>query len=307
MKNIFFNNTIIDPSIELRPTIRISPFNEEYIYINEVQIHIAEEYLRKRFNNYVLTVKGRNAIDLALSYYNLKKDDVVTILTTSDNFYISSCVTKTIEKYCLWSRKISNKTKVIFVNHEFGYPYQNLQAIKDYNIPIIEDCAHSFISQDRDGLVGNLGDFAIYSLSKFFPMQLGGILSVNKEDIKIANILDESYEKYILKNITYNVNNLNDICNNRLKNYCYLKEQLRDIGINPFFDENEKTIPGVFLFNWHSNINYALLKEFMQSNGVECSVFYGKNAFFIPVHHNLTNSQLDYMISLLKYFYINLF
>ena len=50
------------------------------------------------------------------------------------------------------------------------------------------------------------------------------------------------------------------------------------------------------------DIDYPTLKELMQRNGVESSVFYGKNAFFVPVHQNLTKEDLDYMIKLLNYY-----
>ena len=76
----------------------------------------------------------------------------------------------------------------------------------------------------------------------------------------------------------------------------------RYIGISPFFLLEKKSIPGVFLFKWEDNIDYNSLKIFMQNNGVESSVFYGKSAFYIPVHQQLDMFHLDYMITLLKYF-----
>lgn len=92
------------------------------------------------------------------------------------------------------------------------------------------------------------------------------------------------------------------IIEKRLWNYNYLKEQLMPIGISPFFDLEEGVVPGVFLFSWRDDIDYPKLKEFMQRNGVESSVFYGKNAYFIPMHHNLAKNELDYMIDLLRYY-----
>ena len=44
------------------------------------------------------------------------------------------------------------------------------------------------------------------------------------------------------------------------------------------------------------------LKIFMQSNGVESSIFYGEDAFFIPVHQNLKDLDLDYFVTLIEYF-----
>jgi hypothetical protein len=77
---------------------------------------------------------------------------------------------------------------------------------------------------------------------------------------------------------------------------------LKPLGIQPFFKLEKGTVPGVFLFRWRDDINYPRLKEYMQANGVESSVFYGENAFFIPLNHALKTYQLDYMITLLKHF-----
>lgn len=73
MKNIIFKDYIFDTSIELKPSIRISPFNEEYLNLPINDTLDGEFYLKNRFYNYRLTIKGRSAIELALSYYQLKK------------------------------------------------------------------------------------------------------------------------------------------------------------------------------------------------------------------------------------------
>lgn len=301
MNNTLFHDYIINPSVELTPTIRISPFNAENILTPKCNDEtIAKEYLDSRFSNYIITAKGRDAIDLALSYYHLTASDVVSIVTTSDNYYISSCVTKCIEKYCSWSRVISEKTKVIFVNHEFGYPCQKLHDLKKYGLPIIEDCAHSFMSADEKSSIGKIGDFVIYSFPKFFPMQIGGLLVSNK----LTELhINQTVENYVLANLSSYIPILETICSSRLNNYKYLERQLSSLGIQPYFPLEWNIYPGVFLFKWYANINYSLLKEFMQRNGVESSVFYGQNAFFIPVHHNLNQNHLDYMVALLNYFY----
>ena len=294
MRNKYFHDYIVDAASELTPAIRISPFQNENLCVPKCSEDIAKEYLNSRFLNYIITVKGREAIDIALSHYKLDRDDIVSIVTTSENFYISSCVTKCIEKYCSWSRVISDRTKVIFVNHEFGYPHEQLRKLQSYGLPIIEDCAHAFISEDSESLIGHIGDFVIYSLPKFFPMQIGGLLVSDKHDVSRHDYLDEDTRKNILKHLSSNIPAIDTFIKVRLKNYEYLCEQLSPIGICPFFNLGENVVPGVFLFKWLPNINYPALKEFMQRNGVESSVFYGQNAFYIPIHQNLDQNQLNF-------------
>lgn len=297
------NNFIINPTIEVTPSIRISPFMESDLAPFNADVEIAREYLLERFHNYLFTIKARDAISLALSYYGLLKDDVVTILTTSNNYYISGCVTKEIEKHCLWSREISNRTKLLFVNHEFGYPFEELESLKKYGIPIIEDCAHTFMSKDNASQIGKIGDFVIYSLPKFFPMQIGGILVSDKLNLSfIDNQISFNNQYYILNHLSMYLPSLNNIVERRISNYMYLTKKLTNIGISPFFPLRNGIVPGVFLFKWDDDIDYSLLKVFMQKNGVESSVFYGKSGFFIPTHHKLEKYHLDYMINLLKYF-----
>ena len=301
--SVIYRNYVVSPSPELCPTYRISPFSERFITGRNEDKSKALDYLKSRFNNYCLMRKGRTAISKALVFYDLKPADVVSILTTSENFYISSCVTREIEKFCLWSRTITPNTKILFVNHEFGYPYKDLVQLKRYGLPIIEDCAHTFFS--KNDTIGKVGDFVIYSLPKVFPLQLGGILSSNQEDLFLQSDLTTEEQNYLLENLAYHFPRHAEIIAKRKFNYHLFCEKLKSLSIRPFFElsDNEDIVPGVFLFHWNDDLDYTQLKLFMQANGVESSVFYGKNAYFIPIHDFLREEDIDYICMLLEYFY----
>lgn len=316
MKNILKNGFILDASIELVPKISISPFHEVFYNTeDDSEIVIAEDYLEQRFGTYKLFLKARNAIYAVLRSFDLSKEDVVTIFTSSGNFYISSCVTKEIEKVCKWSREISEKTKVIFINHEFGYSmdvsdYSKILELKKQNsaLKLVEDCAHTFFSNSK--VIGSQADYVIYSLPKSFSMQIGSILVSNSHNLENEFSdceLSKNYRKYILSCFSRYAKNIENYKDRQIQNYEYLKNKLKHLGITPFFKkhiiEKNETVPSVFLFTWYDRIDYPKLKEFMQSNGVESSVFYGQNAFFIPCNYALTKDELDYMIALLEHFY----
>ena len=260
------------------------------------------DYLNNRFGIWHYTEKAREAIKIALSFYDLSEDDVVTILTTSANFYISSCVTTAIETVCKWSRDILPKTKVIFVNHEFGYPYEGIEMLKESGYPIIEDCAYAFFSESIDGNIGKVGDFAIYSLPKAFPVESGGILVCNNPSIVLKSMLPSTTEEKLHRDLASYFKCIETIKASRIFNYNFLLSNLELLGVEPFFDLNEGVVPGVFLFKWYDTIDYPALKVYMQAHGVECSVFYGENAFFIPVHHLLTKNDMLYFCELLRNF-----
>lgn len=301
---------VLNPDHYLLPSFRISPFSTKDISINH-DLPVSDKidnYFSERFNseNFIYTINGRQALNKALSYYQLKNDDIVTILTTSGNFYISSCVTNEIEKFCKWNRKITGKTKVILVNHEFGYPFKNLIDLKKHNLPIIEDCAHSFFSDDRDHSLGNIGDFVIYSFPKMFQVQIGGLLKINI-NYKISKnlLIDKNYSQYIKNVLSHYIAYKEDIIEYRIKNYQTLAKKINELGYNERFKLEEGIVPGVFLFKTDKpgmNINLAELKEHFYNHGVQCSVFYGEEAFFLPVHQGIKNTDIDYFLYILNFF-----
>lgn len=298
ISNILYKNIVVDASSELVPSIQIAPLNLGLMSQPERVPDALEVFSTDK--NVSLHKKARYAIKAALDDLQLRKDDFVTILTTSGNFYVSGCVTKTIEQVCRWNREVCPETKAILVIHEFGYPYNGLCELKKYGLPIIEDCAYAYFSKDEE--IGQVGDYVIYSLPKAFNMQLGGVMVSNNQ---VSNGTTDAEVDYILSHLSCGLKEKQAIIEKRLQNYDYLCKVLAPFGITPFFKLNEGVVPGTFLFKWHDDIDYPALKEFMQRNGVESSVFYGKNAFFIPMHHNLAKNELDYMIRLLNYYIEN--
>jgi perosamine synthetase len=75
--------------------------------------------------------------------------------------------------------KIDRETRVLLVPHYFGFP-QDMPALRAFcderRIALIEDCAHAFFGISGGRALGSLGDFAIASLTKFFPVRDGGCL-----------------------------------------------------------------------------------------------------------------------------------
>lgn len=105
------------------------------------------------------------------------------------------------------------KLSAIIVTHLFGIP-NDIEIIKKVcpGIPIIEDCAHAYLSKINGKPTGNSGDFSVFSigLGKFPSIGSGGILRVNNnlyaQEVKNAfSYLDEqSFKKEfvsIFKNI----------------------------------------------------------------------------------------------------------
>jgi dTDP-4-amino-4,6-dideoxygalactose transaminase len=302
---------VIKPDLFCMPSYRISPFTTADLSANAKMSkdEFAVDYCNRRFGagNWCYTFNGREAIALALQQYELKPDDIVTIITTSQNFYISSCVTKTIEKFCHWNREILPSTKLILVNHEFGYPYPDMEQLVATGLPIIEDCCTTFFSQNTIKKIGHYGDFSVYSFPKFFPIQIGGLLVSNaKEPFEVDSQLSEDEVAHIENVFSYHLRQEKSILAARKERYEYAVALFATIGLTPRFDQNESVVPSALVLRNNEVIrDLNALKTFLNEHGIQNSVFYGEDAFFIPIHQNLSTTDLDYIFAVICYFISN--
>ncbi len=253
--------------------------------------NIYHRFHGKEFN---LTKSGRDALDLVLMDLNLCSNDEVWIETTTNNFYISGCVTSTIEKHCGWSRGFSERTKAILINHEFGFPVDNISDYKKYNLPIIEDCAFSFMSENKSKSVGVHSDYVIISFPKFLPVPWGGGVYAKsilpKQDIVGGDVL--------LTLVDFYIKDLDEIIERRLFNYNLMAHFFVKKGFLARFEIQEGHVPGVFMFK-HALDNNAIdsVKQYLNKSGIQSSVFYGEMAYFIPCHHEMTEVDVHYICS----------
>lgn len=296
---------IVNPDPFLLPSYRMSPFSTSFITENNSlkDDDFAKDYFDSRFGkeNWKFTNTGRQAIKEALKNYALSKEDVVSIITTSQNFYISSCVTATIEEFCKWNREIVPETKVILVNHEFGFPYQDMNALQKLGLPIIEDCCTTFFSQDTNNNVGTYGDYSVYSFPKFFPIQIGGLLVANHG--VSHQLVDPDTERYLLNVLSHNLKNEEVLLKKRKENYDYALSKFSKLGFEARFESDASIVPYALVLKNNSVItDLNRLKEFLNTNGIQNSVFYGEDAFFIANHQNLSVSDIDLMYQCLEYY-----
>ena len=302
---------IINPDYYSLPCYRIGAFSTDHIAINH-QIpknDFAVSYFDDKFGkgNWQYTFNGREAIHLALESYNLDKNDLVTIITTSQNYYISSCVTNSIQKFCRWNREVLPETKIIFVNHEFGYPYPDMQKLVETGKPIIEDCCTTFFSQDEKQMIGKYGDFSLYSFPKFFTIQSGGLIVSNKPKKSSKSILlDDIHRNYIENVISNSLLKVDEILQIKKLNFDYAVAKFEAMGFTLRFPKMKGTVPSVLLLNNNGIIkDLDGLKFFLNNHGIQNSIFYGEDAFFIPNHQNLTTTDIDYFSFLISFFINN--
>jgi len=235
---------------------------------------------------------------LALKSLELNSKDVVTIITTSNNFYISSCVTKEIEKYCGWSRVLEENTKAVLVNHEFGYCSKDVGYYKSLGYPVIEDFAHSFYSGVARETSEDIGDYLVYSLSKYFPVQAGGILLYPEG--RCQDLFKGDVSRYCERIVSGYVGQIEDIARTRIRNYQYYEFLFSTLGLKPYFKINANDCPGVFCFTIPDRVDAQDMKLYINRQGIESSVFYGAEAYFLPCHQALSEKEIEYIFEVVK-------
>lgn len=123
-------------------------------------------------------------------------------------------------------RKITDKTKAIFVVHLFGIPsdMDKIMSIAErHNLLVFEDCAQSPLATYKDRIVGTMGDVAGFSLteSKHVMSGEGGVAIT--DNIKINNGL----------RLIRNHGEVKDTVNTKEKNYTHdLMSRSGLIGFN---------------------------------------------------------------------------
>jgi len=102
-------------------------------------------------------------------------------------------------------KKINKKTKAIIVPHMFGNPC-DLEEILSFDIPVIEDCAHSIGASYKGKKVGSFGKISVFSFyaTKMLGCGEGGAVASN--DTKILDIVKDlrEYDEKQTYKIRYN-------------------------------------------------------------------------------------------------------
>ena len=282
-------------SIGLRPP-RLLP----YEYRDRIHIfppHEPAQDLPPLNREYVVTSSGRKAISLILEERGLQPCDEVWVVTTFNKPNVSSCVTSTIFNYCKPSRVLSESTRAILVIHEFGVPYPQIMQLRflchERHIPLIEDCAHTVDSRWPDGtIVGSVGDYVIYSLSKLFPIACGGLVfgltrppHYDPEEKRIVDSFTANLPSFWVMLSTFSA-----------RRRSLLKRALEQLG-------NEDGVVTSFSENitpWFLPVLVSAptaVLRYLRDQQIECGLWYGSNIIVLPLHQYLTDVEMDFMVS----------
>ena len=217
--------------------------------------------------------------------------------------------------------------KALFLIHYFGFPQKdllNIRAICDAcQICLIEDCAHSLDSSEGEIPLGSVGDFSIFSIHKSIPTQSGGFLRSNRKDLELSRHVSLE-DRITLDDLeTFSVMNRSAIAEKRIENYEYLANLLKDCpeltpmfpqlnqGVVPlnlpvlvsegnreplYFYLMEKGFPTIALY-------YRLIDD-LKTGRFETSQEISGQILNLPVHQDITASDLCLLCTTIKRFYL---
>jgi dTDP-4-amino-4,6-dideoxygalactose transaminase len=136
--------------------------------------------------------------------------------------------------------KITDKTKVILVQHTFGIPADMgriAEFAKKYNLYVIEDSCHALGSRYKGREVGSFGDAAFFSSqwSKPVTTGLGGWAVINNEQVQknMAAIYPEFIEPSMREEIMLRLSTLHsqDYSNHHYSGYTRTYRRLSKAGL----------------------------------------------------------------------------
>lgn len=208
------------------------------------------------------------------------------------------------------------KIDILLIPHYFGMR-QDLKDIKiwcvDNDIILIEDCTHLPLIPSTEHLYGNIGDFAIYSMRKFYPGGKG-YLRCNKDIpenlIHLLKYRKKNRLKKIAKDfIAAHIDN-DKIFNLRKKNVEYFLKK-NDSSV---FDEGYYIDEGIIglqlgiplrLKRKISDQENLILSEFgyIWPNFPE-GITDNQNVFVFPIHQSIEQKDIHTMLNSLKDLYI---
>ena len=288
----------------LKPYYTFSDWIAVFNILKKNPIEKYEEEFSKKFeNNYgVMFQHGRTGVYALLKVWGLEEDEVIcpayTCVVVPNAIVLSGNVPVFVDSAKdgfnmdleLLEQSITEKTKVIYLIHNFGFPHKKLieyrQLCDEKGIVLIEDCAFAFDSFDKDIRLGTIGDFTIYSIPKILPLDYGGILRFKNKNL--SNKLISTLPMESINSISKWIIKLEDMKLKRQKNYNFLERNINEKSIYGKIKNVNPFMFGIYTENFQDYYNSLQKYELGQTHV--------KNEFHIPVNQFIESDEYTDLI-----------
>lgn len=287
MVNInLYKNRYLFPSITLEPIGFNEILKRKETLLDERQLSI-KKGLRLSFYQ-----SARHAIK---EIYSCFEKGEVEYYTTSRSTYVSSCLTNIKGLNLKFDIQGSESRDSMYIL-DFGYyRYQDLENLTK---SLIIDDAWSFNNEIIDKVTHSSQAHYVTSMPKIMGTPFGSIvicsemckLNHNKLDREFHTYLENSMQNFLIK--------YEQIQEARNSNLSYFINGLANEGLTLFFDNNYNSdLPGAAIFKSKRRFDEKKFKSELQNFGVRGTSFFGNQSIVLPCHQNLSEFDLDYIIS----------
>ena len=239
-----------------------------------------------------VTPSGRAALAAILTYLRPRPNDEVWITTTTgaSGRTITPCVTATIARFCRFAHSPGPRTAAALAIHDWGVPHPGLADVRDYcrrhGLPLIEDAAHAFASRNDAGQrLGTLGDFALFSLPKFFPMGRGGLVA----GLPPHAIPVEEPAAEVRQALAGWLPFAGEIATARRQTWAALDRCLQEIGVHGALPLPAGAVPSLYLL--HTPRPFATRSR-LRAAGIESGPDDHRGLAFLPCHQQVGTNAI---------------
>lgn len=180
--------------------------------------------------------------------------------------------------------------------HEFGFPARLPVELLDRGLPIIEDCAYAFGSQNAEGNVGNLGDYVIYSLPKAVPVPYGGLLKC-RYPLECRATVTPAMQRGLNWRLAHYLPRLGKALVRRREVFEAYRRGFAAHGQHPLFEPGPAVVPHAFVLALPDQALAERMKPRLTAAGILSSVFYGGGGYYLPNHQSLSDAAIRFIVA----------
>lgn len=246
-------------------------------------------------------------------------DPVISTGLDHDFYMLNDDLTISISEVekCL----VNGSFKLILLVHYFGFRISNIEEIvrlcMELNVIVVEDCAHIFNYNLYDlSSVGTYGDFAFYSLHKYFPVDKGGMVVQNTQnslELDCSGVILES--EFATQIIKYDIE---AIAIKRRENFDFLHSQIKEVdGIRSIKLRSDEDIPHNYPIFVENDLREKLYFWLMERGVPLIALYYrlidplknekykpmknlSDNILNLPVHQDMESESIKFVCESLK-------
>ncbi|MBZ9578658.1 aminotransferase class V-fold PLP-dependent enzyme [Patescibacteria group bacterium] len=197
--------------IDLALKLIFQPWQWKHYENTSLSVELEEEFKKYLGVKYAFSFNsGRSAFWAILEALKIAKGDEILLQAFTCNAAVNPILERGAEAIFVdiddtlnldpndFRKKITSRSKAVMVQHNFGWPakIEEISKIaKDYNLFLIEDCAHSLGAKFKGKFCGTFGDATFFSFGrdKIISSIFGGMAVTNNE--KLAEKIKGFQEK----------------------------------------------------------------------------------------------------------------